>query len=998
MYASLSKASGVERHEIAAPTSLALTHSVSALKPPDQISILCSLANIYGCIGFLRREAYLLRQLQAAVVSLLAKALILHPREPQNTVHLLNQIKNSEHADLGTMVSQIMTSGLGQGADAVLILALQICETYGIDIDVEPLKKIPSHHILSRAAVTGRTTARGEPLLKRTSRASWDAQLSFDLRVYGEEANSLMQKEAPFGWADLQVALLKDTICVAEMLQDHVGMAFFAAILLRDFHELLSADEQQSLVKGLSRCVSTARWHDARDLEVLYWGPTEPLLSIEAEETESSQEVTEQPASELAPPLAGGVEGQGSVPGSSDPFFWNPIRFTATKTKQATLVQGEQATFLVTLQNPFKTPLDVSDMRLSTTGTAFDAYPVSIVLPPVAFYTLRLTGVPREPGLLAVKGVFLTLAGCQEREFRVLVHDEAAGKIIQGQEANADDRRTRLKVQGLDARPAFIALKKAGLFGTIDEKFIPKRSLANPRTVERYLQCSVVHSQPVLTIDSPSLVHRHLAIYEGEETIIKLRLTNSSNLPIDFVRIQICDDLAEAIRLALAEGYLLAEDAYQLEWGLLNEPVFSYRRKLSDIQILPGKTLILPIKIRGKADCTRASVIVDYAHVNATGRVGLVTEESRSFHTRKALFAFGITVIPPIEIGRLGVRAIQSTETQEETSSECMLTLDVRNTQRYSLNVTFELDGDDPENADHGRLVITRAISALSTARFSLPLAKFKLPSSVIEASIPSLSSRQFILSRIKLTPAEESQARRRFWHKQELLRRLRARWQDTHSGRSGRLAGLEETLVLDDAQLRALRIQPVTVSLSLRNGTGDMQTSIVPARSFQNIVGRVHNRSDRPVKLLYRLIPMPSSALDPTTADTAAGFTLDHATQSATTALLAPLAAAGHHSNDAVLSRLLITDGGLTCPVQPWPLPAGTVSEVITTGVSFLAEGTFGFLACVEEADELGGVVETTNDEEREQVGPLLPVERISEVSSTALTVDVSDSNPERY
>ncbi|CAO1630540.1 unnamed protein product [Parajaminaea phylloscopi] len=1018
MYATLSKASGVERHDIAAPASLALSHSVSALKPPDQISILCSLANVYGCIGFLRREAYLLRQLQAAVVSLLARALILHPREPHTVARMLGQITDFGHPELGSLVSQTVTSGLGSGADAVLILALQICETYGINVDIEPLKNIPSHHILSRAAVAGKTTATGEPLLKRTGRASWATQGDLTASRQSQDAISLAQGDDNFGWADLQIALLKDTICVAEMLQDHVGMAFFAAILLRDFHVLLSGEEQQSLIRGLSRCVTTARRHDAHHLEVLYWGPLEPLCSIEIESLQPARVVTEQPVSQLRQPSPSGQPKEDSVAGSNNPFFWNPRRSFGSKVKQTSLVQGEEAAFFVTLQNPFETALDLSSVRLSTSGAAFNSDTVSVSLPPAAFHTLRLTGRPSEPGKVAFQGVFITLAGCQEREFRVLLHDESTLKLTRTLEADADDRRTRLKVQGLDARPAFLAQKRSDAAETGDGKAAHQKHSDTNRLSKRYLQCEVVHAQPLLTVDSPMLQHGHMDLYEGETSILKLRLTNHSDLPVDFATIQITDDLSEAVKTALDEGDLLPEDAYQLEHSLVQQPVARLPPKAGHLRVSAQGSLIVPLKVLGKLDCTRVTVNIDYAHVHGPGRGGLVTETTSLFHTRKATFEFGVTVQPLLELGPLDLhltrldkalmprvgetaparpaaRLADGLKARPERSSRhaCVLGIDVQNTQQSPVSVTFVLDGHEQQAPDLGRVTVTRTVAALTTARISLPLDKIDLPAVQTDKPIPSLSSRQFILSRVKLTPSEERLAKQRFWYRNELLRRLRAHWTDERTGRTGTLIGLDETVLLNDEQLDMLRVHPVSITLSFEDESGSRdpascQMPKAAPQSFASIVGTVHNQSDHALRLLYRLVPLPSAALSPTADSAVASSSVPGTAQPASQgAALMPLAAAGHHSNDAVLSRLLITNGGLSRPVQPWPLGPGQTSEPIPVGVTFLAQGSFGFLACVEEEGEelrRDGSAASSRDGLRSQ---------ISRISEDALIVNVTEN-----
>lgn len=1061
MYASLSRQSSVERHEIAAPASLALSHSVSALKPPDQIAILCSLANVYGCVGFLRREAYLLRQLQATVVSLLARALLLNPREPKTVAKALSQVAGSDHAILGTLVSQTLSSGLGQGSDAVLILALQICETYGINVDIEPLRNIPTNHILARAATTGKTTATGEPLLKRTGRAPWAAQ---NRSAGSDQDQILMQEESAFGWADLQVALLKDTICVAEMLQDHVGMAFFAAILLRDFHEVLSAEEQRSLIKGLTRCVHTARWHDARDLEVLYWGPADPVCGIEVVPLPPARQATERPASYLSTvdpygTAQNGSNGQGTA-GVNNPFFWNPSGASASKSAgQGTIIENERAEFLITLQNPFKTALDFSGVRLSTSSASFDADSIEVVLPPEAYHTIRLTGRPRESGTIQVRGCFVTLAGCQEHEFTVLQYDVTAEKAKHSRDALVDDRRTRLKLQGLDARPAFIAQRRADEGGRSDEGAGKSNTSNIGRFVERFLQCKVLPSQPLLSIDSPSLLHGRFTLNEGEVRTLRIQLTNhSSHLPIDFVRLILSDDLTASVRAALAEGDLLPEDAWQLESHIINQPGFAWDAKHPrDIKIAPGASIALSLRLRGKLDMTQATIDAEFAHVDAPGRGGLETEQTTAFWTRRASFSFSVNVKPVIELGQLSIRHVWASEAKrlisasgseaasaaelDGSGSALVSTLDMDLHNVHDRDVEFTLTLNRQGNvgvaqSDPSALLTTKQVIAPGkVTHLALPLPRLPLTSKQAQEPIPLLGSatRQFVLSQFQLTEEQELRSRERFWYKREIMRRLQGHWTfarqpssislNKKAGGGGDLNSLFEEMVLTDEMVKRLQGQSIHLHSSIvsehsdglrRTDAAVLETSangeavhVIPPESLQTVRTHIYSNSTRPLKLLHRLIPLPSSAIDDEEWDgddwdrAAQQTPKRHSASGAPGKLQAqqmPLAAAVHHSTDVVLGQILITDGGLSRPVLPWPLPASsstgsdsingelspwpevrgskkseiqangdvsstktTPAATVDTGICFMAEGRFAFLSCVEEM-----IDDDDGDEER--------------------------------
>ncbi len=123
------------------------------------------------------------------------------------------------------------------------------------------------------------------------------------------------------------MTLLKETIAIAELLSDYVGMAFFSAILLRDFHPLLDAEEQRDLMVGMQRSVQAARWAGAQDLAVKYWGPPEPLCSLELLPLHPDRLPYERDAKLLEAPTngSGGSAGDQGVAGLNNPFFWNPV-------------------------------------------------------------------------------------------------------------------------------------------------------------------------------------------------------------------------------------------------------------------------------------------------------------------------------------------------------------------------------------------------------------------------------------------------------------------------------------------------------------------------------------------------------------------------------------------------------------------------------------------------------------------------------------------------
>ncbi|CDU24850.1 related to hypercellular protein (hypa) [Sporisorium scitamineum] len=670
MYLSFTAVSGIARHDIAAAASSALSHSIIALKPTDQITLLSTLTAIFGCIGFSRREAHLLRHLQSTIVGLLVKAKRVNARAPSTaSLPILQHQQFGKQTDelLGNIVAQTTYDSLGRGPEAVLVLAMQICETYGIHVEVDPLRNIPSYHILSKAT-KGLRSAYASPALGGAE--EWTSERPSAPGANGGVARLTpleMANEAPFGWKEQQIALLKETISIAELLSDYVSMAFFGAILLRDFHPLLDAQDQQDLVIGMQRAVQAARWAGAQDLAVKCWGPPEPLCSLELLPLPLERMPHERDAKQLLiDPSATTAAADQGVAGLNNPFFWNPSGSTAGKAK-AIAVQGEPIYVMATLQNSFAVELHIDTVKLVGEGAGFvpqEAERVSI--PPFSFQTVRLSGVAAETGRVTIKGVTLILAGgsTEEQTFLLPIYDEENSKHRRKQAAEQDDRATRLKVTGLDARSSVIKQKAGASGGTNDTK----------ATAGKWLEITVVAAQPTLAAYCNDLVPLGgLDLLEGESQMIHLELHNlSPSLDVNFVSISFTDDVSEAAKRALTVGELMPQDVHEIEWDLVHQPVLSRVGKGPSsvaVRVEPGASTMIPIKVRGKVGCRRACVSVEYGHVDWEG-VGA------KFWVRRVEVEMRVSVHPVVVCSALTVAPLRAGEAARLTK-ECLGSADV---------------------------------------------------------------------------------------------------------------------------------------------------------------------------------------------------------------------------------------------------------------------------------------------------------------------------------
>ncbi|PWZ02496.1 hypothetical protein BCV70DRAFT_182633 [Testicularia cyperi] len=991
-YLRFTSLSGVARHDIGAAASSALSHSVSALKSSDQITLLGTLTSIFGCIGFSRREAFMLRRLQNVVVSLIEKAIRYKSKQPE-TYSLPLQCRPDEGEVPGNLVAQITQDAIGRGPEAVLVLAMQVCETYGIHVEVEPLCNVPSFHILSRAS-EGLRSAYASPVpaseewtrdgpgaggqAKRQQRTPAQSTRSPQAAMPMAVVTPLeMQSEAAFGWKEQQISLLKESISIAEMLGDHLGMTFFATVLLRDFYALLSPDEQRDLVYGMQRTLQAARWQGAQELAFKYWGPPEPLCSLEFLALPTHRLPISKARSELQSKPTSADRADEGVAGLNNPFFWNPGggRDSGIANKdQALAVQGENIELMATLQNPFSIDLEVEAIKLVTEGVAFNAHVQRAVLPPLSFQTVRLTGVASETGKLTVKGIAMQLTGCTEEIFLLPKYDQESNKARQSAAAEADDRRTRIKSVGLDARSSVMKQREA--VAKLEAAAAVKKT-APPRSEPKYLQVEVVAPQPLISAQCPELMLcGALDMLEGEVQTIHVVLTNhSSELAVDHLGVRFTDDLSEATKQALADGELLPPDVHEVEWDLLHRPILQEAGQIAgfadaasasrDRTIQPNDSIVIPVQIRAKLGCSTAKIVVEYAHLGNDS----ITAESQQHsatrcHVRRLELGFGVTVHPVLECGAVEISPLRAAEAarltaeslatsqaassigmfadgsnEEDDGGEssliaaavngeyettyCLISLDLTNVWNLDVMVRFSLN-----TGGVAPLQLHRIIRPGQTSRFVLPLPRLTLTEEELSRPIPSLSQqRQFIVSRVTYSEQEERLIRRRFWYRHNLLARFNAVWRSVspsslyglaedalkYRPQFGSLLSLRQAVEIETRHLDVLRHDPLGVAIRFEPQIHGNDSDAVHADEFVTASVKVRNRSGRGLKLVVRLVPVsPAPALDP-----------------------------------SALSQVIIADGTASSTIR---LLDPGMSATVDFQVMFLSTGIFGFVAHIEE------------------------------------------------
>lgn len=130
----MSSITSITRSQIANTVSQAHGPFLLHLQPPDQIRIFSSIASLYSCLGFKRKEALVLREVQAAIMDLVVCA-----RDESRGGFGKPTTPNSGYFDNDSPYGATGAVGIreaesAQGNSSVVKIARQISTTYGVDI------------------------------------------------------------------------------------------------------------------------------------------------------------------------------------------------------------------------------------------------------------------------------------------------------------------------------------------------------------------------------------------------------------------------------------------------------------------------------------------------------------------------------------------------------------------------------------------------------------------------------------------------------------------------------------------------------------------------------------------------------------------------------------------------------------------------------------------------------------------------------------------------
>lgn len=311
-------------------------------------------------------------------------------------------------------------------------------------------------------------------------------------------------------------------------------------------------------------------------------------------------------------------------------------------------------------------------------------------------------------------------------------------------------------------------------------------------------------------------------LYNGEESTIRLTLENISAFPIDFLRLSFEDSTIGPAQEALSEGELSVFETYETEYDLLHRKAFSWRNEKEITNILPNQKVVLSVTCVGKVGCAHGTVHIAYSQVNREHEEQV---PASVFYTRQLSYPVTVTVyhmlechdlrlMPMVDVNYdIGYRASNSVihliREVDDPTEWCLFVIDVRNTYGLPFEVTFEREQAGTESA-----AVSATVPPGSMSRIMLPVKKFRLSDDQISQPIPTLSDRQFVIGKSKLSIEEEQAQRELFWYREELLKIVSARWKETNGDRNGYLSLRQQRLTLP--MLKALRTDMVQVDLTL--------------------------------------------------------------------------------------------------------------------------------------------------------------------------------------
>jgi hypothetical protein len=448
-------------------------------------------------------------------------------------------------------------------------------------------------------------------------------ELCNHLEFYREQKNSSIEsdlkaasKEQPVQrWLGIQKACLEELLFNAINQKDYFRVCVFATFLLRMLVPILNKRSQEQLIQKISENTPPAPKCYSVDLTGL---PLVISLRI-IKRSDSNKLITQE-----------------SIPKNSDDLFlFNPFsndKKSEDLDSNYTICVDEIVYFEVFLLNPLLAEMNLQNISISTSGVKFEAFFISSVVLDESLQNAKilLSGKALEEGTLNIRGVQIQWHGLI---WEHLVDENGFGINV------SENIQLRSKTNE-----------------TAENKFW-KRSL------------SVIASTPIMDIDVSS---RRLNLFNGELSSCDLTLSNSSNIVIEFIHLNILEKFAKNSSQNQDSYYTTSTEKKLL--------IFSSGSSdfLQNLPLHPSKFIKLPLKIHAQRSCESGDVSISY------GCAG-------NNHFREAKVQILLDVQPSIEFKsiRLLCNDSESVYVVLEIQSYCA---DILHVQCIVMNVKSEVE------------------------------------------------------------------------------------------------------------------------------------------------------------------------------------------------------------------------------------------------------------------------------------------------------------------
>lgn len=216
----LTSITGISRAQIAASLTQAHGPWLLHLDARERVRALQYIAAMFGSLGFVRKEAYVLREVLGCIMDLVVCG---RDERSAGSARVLSAGLTARNSLTGTAAQGtvgIRENERTEGNDSILRLVKHVCRVHGVDLEAVKLLDINT-----------------------PNRDSQQSQVSEEAEV---DEELLRSTQEPFGWPELQIGIIREAIAVAEALPG----------TMRSFDRVLTgSDITQTTLRWLSfRC------------------------------------------------------------------------------------------------------------------------------------------------------------------------------------------------------------------------------------------------------------------------------------------------------------------------------------------------------------------------------------------------------------------------------------------------------------------------------------------------------------------------------------------------------------------------------------------------------------------------------------------------------------------------------------------------------------------------------------------------------------------------